>query len=246
MNSINGIRLSASVLMFSAAVLAPNMGSAQGAPQSAGGPPQVITTGVGEAQVTPDRAVISIGVQTRATTAGQAGADNARRQRAILDTLRSLGAKNDQLSTTNYSVFPEMNALSPQAPPKTSGYAVSNTVRVDVRNLDDIGRFIDAALAKGANSMSGLQFYSSKADSARRAALATAVANARADAEIIARAGGGTLGSLILLINGESQAPRSMEMPMARAAMAPSTSIEAGQQTVSAAVTVHWVFVPGR
>src|SRR5512140_2305627 len=54
-------------------------------------PPVIATTAVGEARVTPDRATIFVGVQSRAQTAAAAGADNARRHRAILDTLRTLG-----------------------------------------------------------------------------------------------------------------------------------------------------------
>src|SRR5476649_1159893 len=90
------------------------------------------------------------------------------------------------------------------APPRVTGYTVTNTVRADVRRLDDVGRIIDAALAKGANEISSLQFYSSKADSVRRAALGAAVTGARADAEALARAAGGTLGALLELSSSES------------------------------------------
>jgi uncharacterized protein len=68
--------------------------------------PQIVTVGTGEARVTPDRATILIGLRSRAGTAAQAGADNARRQRAVLDTLRALGLQSDQLSTMNYAVSP--------------------------------------------------------------------------------------------------------------------------------------------
>src|SRR5439155_19103090 len=120
--------------------------------------------------------------QTRGTTAAAAAAENARRQRTILDTLRAIGVLAEQLSTSNYSVQPEMQyAPNGQAPPRVVGYTVTNTVRVEVRRLDDVGRVIDAALSKGSNEMSGLQFYSSKADSVRRSALAVAVVAARAD-----------------------------------------------------------------
>ena len=62
-----------------------------------------------------------------------------------------------------------------------------------------MGRVIDAALAKGANEISSLQFFSSKADSARSVALAAAVADAKAQAEVMARAAGGSLGQLLEL-----------------------------------------------
>jgi uncharacterized protein YggE len=146
----------------------------------------VSTTATGEARVTPDRATVFVGVQTKGLTAAAAGAENARRQRAILDTLRALGITGDRVSTMNYNVAPDMQ-YSPngQTPPKITGYTVTNTVRAEVQRLDDVGRVIDASLAKGANEISSLQFFSSKADSARRSALATAVGNARGDAEAL-------------------------------------------------------------
>ena len=210
------------------------------------GEPQIITTGVGEARVAPDRATIMIGVQSRASTAAAAGSENARKQKAVLDTLKALGLGADQLSTTNYNVWPEMAPTTPTNPtPRVMAYTVSNTVRVDVRRIDDVGRLIDASLAKGANEISSLQFTSSKADSARRAALAVAVANARADAEAVAHAAGGSVGQL-LEISTTALPPRPIlvdaRMEMSAKVSMP-TPIEPGEQTVNATVTVRWSFV---
>jgi len=217
--------------------------------QSPASPPQIVVTGTGEARVSPDRAAIMLGVQSRATTASAAAADNARRQRAILDTLRALGLTSEQLSTVNYSVSPEMQ-YSPNAtqPPRVTGYIVTNNVRADVRRLEDIGRLIDAAIGKGANEVSSLQFYSSKADSVRRAAIAAAVADARADAETLARAAGGRLGDLLELSTMESPIRPVQDVMLRTAAMAPAakTPIEPGQQTVTATVTARWAFLGGR
>ena len=208
--------------------------------------PQIVTVGTGEARVTPDRATILIGLRSHAGTAAQAGADNARRQRAILDTLRALGLESDQLSTMNYAVSPEMQyAANGDSPPRVTGYAVTNIVRVDVRKLDDVGRVIDAALTKGANEISGLQFFSSKADSVRRVALGLAVANARADADALAAAAGGSLGALIELASTE-QGGRPVRELMAPMANSKATPIEAGEQSVMVSVTGRWVYIGGR
>lgn len=207
----------------------------------------IATSATGEAHVTPDRATVFVGVQTKGATAAVAGADNARRQRAILDTLRALGISGDRVSTMNYNVSPDMQYSPNGAAPRVIGYTVTNTVRADVQKLDDVGRVIDAALAKGANEISSLQFFSSKADSARRAALATAVGNARTDAEALARAAGGSLGQLLELSTNEFPVRPMQEMALGRVAMAQAkTPIEAGQQTVIATVSAKWVFVPSR
>lgn len=217
------------------------------APQPASPTPQIVVTGTGEATVSPDRATIFLGVQTRGATAGAAGSENARRLRLVLDTLRTLGLTSEQLSTVNYNVSPEMQ-YSPngQTPPKVIGYVVTNNVRAGLRRIDDVARVIDAALAKGANEVSSLQFYSSKADSARRAALATAVADARADAEALARAAGGSLGALIELSTVESPIRPIPAMLLRGMAAAEKTPIEPGAQTISATVTARWTLLGGK
>jgi len=113
-----------------------------------------------------------------------------------------------------------------------------------LRRIDDVGRAIDAALAKGANEISSLQFSSSKSDSVRSVALASAVADAKAQAEAMARAAGGSLGQLLELSTSMPIRPMPMMQPtMARAAATPITP---GEQSISATVSAKWAFVPGR
>jgi uncharacterized protein len=234
--------IGATVIAAMSFVAGPASLAAQATPSQ--GPPRIIATGTGEARVSPDRATIFVGVQSRATTAAAAGADNARRQKAILDTLRALGLTPDQLSTLNYNVSPEMQYNQNGGAPRVTGYVVTNTVRAEVRKIDDVGRLIDAALGKGANEISSLQFYSSKADSARRAAMADAVRNARADAEALAAASGGSVGPILEISSSAPPVRPFSEMPMAKMASAQATPIEPGQQTISASVSVRFTFVP--
>jgi uncharacterized protein YggE len=209
---------------------------------------QIVVTGNGEAHVSADRATILVGVQSRAATAVSASSDNARRVRAVLDTLRALGVGADQLSTVNYNVSPEVQyPPGGGQPPRVTGYVVTNSVRADRLRIEEIGRVLDAALAKGANEISGLSLSSSKSDSTRLAALAAAVADARAQAEVLARAAGGTLGSLIELSSAQEPI-RPIAQPVTRmaAAAAVQTPIVSGEHTVTATVTARWTFVGGR
>ncbi|MDB4907027.1 MAG: hypothetical protein JWO05_1811 [Gemmatimonadetes bacterium] len=239
-------RSSLLALLLVAAPLA--MGGAQAAPAPQP-PPQIFTTAQGEAKVTPDRATVQVGVQTRASTAAAAAAENARKQRAIIDAVKATGIPAAQISTTGYSVQPEMAWDKTAQVSRITGYQVVNTVRVEVWALDRVGAVLDAALAKGANQVNSLDFWMSNPDSARREALAMAVAKARGDAEVMARAAGGSLGSLIELTSSEYSPPpvfrreMAMKAQMADAAQAP-TPIEVGQETVRASVSVRWQFVP--
>lgn len=209
-------------------------------------PPRITTSGEAQVRVTPDRATVLVGVQTRGATAAAAGTMNARIQKAILDTLKAMGLGSDQLATQNYSVNPEMQYPPTGGPGKVVGYTVSNVVRVELRRVEQVGPVIDASLAKGANQINSVQFTSSTAAAARRTAMGDAVRDARADAEALARAAGGSLGPVIEI---QSSAPpiRPMfaEVAMRSAAKAMDTPIEPGEQVISATVSVVWQFVPG-
>jgi hypothetical protein len=210
------------------------------------GPAQIATTGVGEAAAVPDRATIYVAVQTRAPTASAASADNARRVKSVMDTLRLIGITGDQVQTANYNVSPEMAYSTIQAQaPRTVAYTVTNSLLLKLKRIDDVARAIDAALAKGANEISSLQFSSSTADSARSVALAAAVGDARTQAEAMARAAGGSLGQLLELSTSVPIRPMPMVQTFsARAAV--QTPITPGEQTISATVSARWAFVPGR
>jgi uncharacterized protein len=207
--------------------------------------PQISTSATGEARVQPDRATILFAVETRAQTAARAGAENARRQQAVLDTLKKLGLSDGQLSTSGYSVAPEMRYDGKQ--PQVVGYVARNVVNADVRRIDQVGALIDGALGAGANVVSSLRFFSSRADEARRLALADAVAKARADAEAMARAAGGTLGALVELTTAGPGRPYGEEMAQARALVASDvaqTPIDPGEQTITVLVSARWSFIP--
>lgn len=208
--------------------------------------PTISVTGEGEARAVPDRAFITMGVETRAATAAAAAAGNARTQRAILDTLRAMGFAAEQLTTSNYSVQPEIQYDEGGRRPRVIGYVVSNTVRVDLRQLGQAGPVIDASLAKGANTIHGLNFYLSDPAPSRREALANAVARARADAETLAAAAGGSLGHLLELSTTSAPvSPVMFRRAMGAAAdAAAATPIEPGEEIVRASVSARWAFVP--
>ena len=108
--------------------------------------PQISVAAMGEVKITPDRANIQIAVQTRAATAAAAASENATRQKAVIDALRALGLKADQISTTGYNVSPEQR-YEPNREPVVIGYNVTNTISVEVTNLTMVGRIIDTAIS---------------------------------------------------------------------------------------------------
>lgn len=208
--------------------------------------PQIVTSAQGEVRLAPDRATITIGVQSRASTAADAATQNSRKQRAVIDAIKARGIPAEQIGTSNFNVIPETRYdREGQAAPRTTSYLVMNTINVELKRIDQVGQVIDASLAAGANQINSLAFGISVADSARRAALTIAVGKAKADAEVMARAAGGSLGPLIELLAGDVYIPpprpvMAMAKDMSQEAGVP---IEAGQEVVRVTVNARWQFL---
>ena len=209
--------------------------------------PQIAVGARGEVKVVPDRATIQISVQTRAATAAAAADENARKQKAVIDALRALGIAANDIATSGYSVYPEQR-YEPNKEPVVIGYNVTNTLSVELKSISLVGRAIDAALAKGANMITSLQFYASNTEAARQEAIAIAVKKARSDAEAAARAAGGSISGLLEISIGSYSAPPPRPMVMrAKVEMAAAqadTPIEAGDQTLAVEISTRWRFVP--
>ncbi len=209
--------------------------------------PSISVQAQGSTRITPDRATIRIGVQTRGATAAAASAENARVAQRVITAIKAVGIGAEQISTVNYSVNPEYRHIENRSP-EVTGYTVHNTVVVDVRQIEQVGRVIDASLGSGANVINSLDFYASNTEEARRAALAAAVQKARLDAEVIARAAGGSLGGLAEASVGAYMIPTRREnVQMMRGDMAAgvATPVEPGTEFLSVQVTTRWYFVPG-
>jgi len=204
-------------------------------------------SGTGEVTLDPDRATVSIAVDTQGMTSAEAAADNAHRMTAVTRALLDAGAQRADLTTANYSVQPQWQ-YTPNAPPKRIGYQAQNTLRVSVRALAQLGPWIDRALGAGATRVENIDFESSQMDAARRKALAQAVANARADAQTLAEAAGGHLGALLDLSTLAPGGPRPLFRQLSAPGPAPraveTTPIEPSPLEVTASVTGRWRFEP--
>lgn len=212
-------------------------------------PPQLIVSARAETKITPDRATVHISVQTRAPNAAAAASENAQIQQRVFAALRALGVRDEHLSTTGYNVQPEYRH-EPNREPRVVGYVVTNTVVAELQRVDLVGRVLDAALGAGANLISGLHFFASNTEAARREALGRAIEIARQDAEVMARAAGGSLGPLLEASVGAFIRPPPRPVMMRGMAMAAAevadTPVSPGTQTVAVDVTTRWRFLSGR
>lgn len=211
--------------------------------------PEITTGGRGEVRLQADVAYVVIGVTTQSQNALEAASENARRINAILVALHSLGLTDQQVKTAGYSLSQVYDYPKNQEP-RLKGFVARNTLRAEIRRIDDAGKAIDAAIAAGGTDVSSIQFAASNTEDARRTAVADAVKQARNDADAIARAAGGTLGRLISVVSGGVSLPGASPYQgvMLTAAMSPApppTPIVPGELTLIATVSTRWEFLPG-
>jgi uncharacterized protein len=205
--------------------------------------PFIEVVGHGEIRVPPDRATVILSVETKGPVAAAVAAANARVQRRVLDTLKALGYSGTLVSTVGYNVEPDYEPMANAPQPKQVGYVSRNSVQVTLTQLDRVGPVIDAALARGANSVQDIAFDASNTDAPRQRALAQATASARGDATAIATSMGGTLGRLVSVATQGQFRPMQLSQVKVAYRSDAVTPINPGEITVEASVTGRWQFV---
>jgi uncharacterized protein len=153
-------------------------------------------SGAGQVSLKPDIAYIYIGVHTENPSASEAVAQNNANTQALIDALKSAGVADNDLRTTNFSIWTNTQYDPVTNTPKGTTYAVDNTVYVTVRDLPKLGDTLDAAVKAGANNINSIQFDLADKTQAMSDARAAAVQNAKKQAEELAAAAGVKLGDI--------------------------------------------------
>lgn len=211
------------------------IGTAQGVPS-----PKHVVTASGEATVAakPDRAQISFSVETDAPTAANSVAANASRTTAVIAALEKLIANKGRVTTSGYSLTPDVVYPRDGGTPKTTGYKAVNTVTATIDDLSLTGKAIDAASGAGATSINGIGFQLKDEEPYRLEALGAAATQGRLHAEAIAKSLGVQVVGVMEAHVTDAPVFRPMAQPMLAMAKAVPTPIAVGTVDVHAQVEV--------
>jgi uncharacterized protein YggE len=226
------------------AVVAATLLAAPAAAQAPGAPAPAVTlnetvsvSGTGRVELAPDRASFTVGVQTMAPTVAGALQENNTRAVAIIAALKKLGATDREIRTSQVSIYPQQEQQG--RVPKVVGYQVSNSITVTREDPAAVGKFLQAAVDAGANTVSGVSFGVSDPARGRDAALQSAMADARTKAEVLARAAGRTLGRVLAIAEGGGiRPPIPMAFEMKAASRMAEVPVEPGTEEASFTVSV--------
>lgn len=201
--------------------------------------PKIVVTGMGEAFVAPDMAIVNLAVLREAETARAALDQNNEAMSDVIAAMKAAGIADRDLQTAGLSinpryVYPENNDGTEQ--PRIVAYQVTNNLTIRIRDIAKVGEILDQSVTLGVNQGGSISFVNDDPSAATAEARRKAVEDARGRAETLAEAAGVTLGEVIEI--SERSAPPPMpfqERAMLRMApasdAAASVPVEAGENS---------------
>lgn len=157
---------------------------------------QIMVSGQGAVMAVPDMAEISLGAQAVRPTPEAAMQAVSVAAGAVLGQLAGQGIAPEDMQTTSVNLHRKSRWDQGRNKEIIEGYEASTMVRIQVRDLDQLGQILSASVVDGANAVSGLSFRVSDPRPLEDAARKAAVQDAMAKAALYAEAAGVTLGAV--------------------------------------------------
>ena len=213
--------------------------------QQAMAPPKVVkTTGTAEIKVTPDKAVIQVGVERQSATAKSAKAAVDNTSRKILAALKVAGIEDKDIQTAYLELQPTSYY---EKHVRINNFTATQSLSVTIRDLSHLDSVMDTVMSAGANRIDGIEYQSSELRKYRDQARDEAAKAAKEKAVALAQALGNQVGKTYSIEevqqwnNSYSYGGLSANAVFeARDKMPPPPSTAPGQLTVTASVEVSF------
>lgn len=202
-------------------------------------------SGNGKLSVKPDIAYVTVGVQTTASTAAKAQAENSSKMSKLNTLLKQKWSIAEaDIQTVQFYVQPNYK-YDDKDGQKVTGYTAYHTLQVTYRDLSKLGELLDAAAAIGANNLGSVNFSVEDPEKYQEQVMAKAMSEAASKASAIAKAANRTLGELLSVSEaGIAMPPVYLESQSGSAKMSDSTAsntaIEPGMVELSTNLNVQY------
>jgi len=163
--------------------------------------------GDGRATLPPDVARISFTVQNTKVTVADAQDATTKQANAAIDFVKEQSIADKDVKTLSYNISPEYMYPNPCPPgamcpayrdtPKITGYQVSETVQVTVRDLTKVGDLLAGLGKLNVQNLNGPAFALDDSTAGYDAARADAIIKAKAQAKLLANQLGVRLGKIV-------------------------------------------------
>jgi uncharacterized protein YggE len=174
-----------------------------------------VVQGTGKSFVAPDIAKIDLGIQETGSDLKTVQDSVNKKSQSLVSQTEKLGIAASDIQTISYDVYPQYDYTA--VVQTITGYRVSTSYEVTIRDFTKINELLASATSYGANTVGSVNFDLSddlknqKLDEAR----VQAVNEAKTKAEGLAKAAGITLGKIINVSEETPSNIQPLALPMA-------------------------------
>ncbi len=227
-------------------------------------------TAEGKASGIPDVAEFSFSIISQGKDLAEIQKENTEKANNAIKFLKEKGIDEKDIKTVNYDINPQytyyncsepvvlsaplntapVNKSSsprPCPPPTISGYKITQTINVKIRDFSKIGEILSGIVQFGANDVSGLSFKIDDETKLENEAKEKAILNAKEKAKKIAEVAGFKLGKLLSIEESNGNIPyRTYEAKTfgvgggTSALSIPAPEIQPGSSEISVSVTLRY------
>ena len=197
----------------------------------------------GKADVSPDMAILSFSVVSEGATPDAVSADNVGKMNAAIDFVKGKGIGEKDIKTTGYALSLKYEYDEKTKKTYISGYTLTQTVSVKVRDLAKVAEVLGGLVPLGINQISEVSFTVENQDQYLTEARNQAFEKAKTKAEQMASVNGAALGRIINF--SEYQSPiyykgAALGMGGGDIASAAVPQIQPGTQEISVQVSITY------
>ncbi len=201
-------------------------------------------TGEGKISAKPDIAVISASIVTQATDSKVAQNDNSAKSTKVTEFLKKQNIEDRDIKTSGYNIYPQQKYPPYGGQPTITGYQVTQSFEIKVRDLAKIGTILSGLVTAGANQVNntGLQVENPEAlkDQARQ----EAINDAKQKANTLKKQVGISLGKIVNFSENTGGYPYPMMYESKTASGMGGSSVTpdvpVGENEISVSVTITY------
>lgn len=213
----------------------------------------ITVNGDGQATLPPDVAKISFTVQNTAKTVSDAQSATTKQANVVIEHVKGQGVEEKDIKTLAYNISPQYAYPNPcygsSCPaygdnnPKITGYQVSETVQVTMRDLTKVGELLGGLGKLEVQNVNGPAFALDDSTAGYSAARADAIDKAKTEAARLSKQLGVRLGKIVNF----SESSGNVAYPMYGGAMmldavkaSPTPTVPVGENIYNASVSITY------
>lgn len=207
---------------------------------------QVITvSGTGEVYATPDVGLIDISVKTEGKDVATATNESSVKMNDIISFIKISSVEDKDIKTTGFNINPIYSWEDKTGKRTLTGYEVTQTVNVKIRDLTKVGSIISGATEKGANDIGSLSFIVDDDEQIKEDAKNLAIKDAQAKAKNLEKALGVKMVKIINFSESSynpiyNEITSSYKMLDSAGSGVSIPTISAGQNKITSTVTITY------